>query len=97
RVVVPGVRLLGAGDPAELAEVLDRAEMDVRGLPPGVRKIVGAGHVTAEQQLQSDAPVTEVWERNHGMAANAQHVFEYQARMPGRLQGLRKNNVVECV
>ena len=41
---------LGADDVAELAEVLDGAEMDVGRILPGVGQVVGARHVAAEQR-----------------------------------------------
>src|SRR4029079_16590896 len=50
----------GAGHVAEVAEVLDGAEMDVRRIPPGVGQIVGARHVAAEEQLEPDFPMSEV-------------------------------------
>ena len=43
---------LGADDVAELAEVLDGAEMDVGRVVPGIGQVVGARHAAAEAELQ---------------------------------------------
>ena len=41
--------------------------------------------------------MAEIGERHDRMPADAQHVLEHQARMPRRLQRLRKDHVVEGV
>src|SRR5262245_18905248 len=46
--------------PAELAEILDAAEMDVGRLPPGIGQVIGVRHVAAEADLQADLPVAEI-------------------------------------
>src|SRR4029077_16108389 len=51
---------LGAGGVAELAEILDAAEVDIRCLPPRIGQIVGLRHVAAERDLQPYLPVAEI-------------------------------------
>src|SRR5262245_16542644 len=53
---------LGPGHVAELAEILDGAEMDIGRIPPGIGKIVGARHMPAQQKLKADAPMAEIRE-----------------------------------
>src|SRR5258707_11194171 len=48
---------------AELHEILDGAEMDVRRVVPGGGEIFGARHVAADPQLQPHLPETEIRER----------------------------------
>src|SRR5579862_9034584 len=67
----PGVerhRLLdfGARGVAQLAKILDAAEVNVGRLIPGVRQIAGARHLAAEQDLQPDVPVPEIRKRHDG-------------------------------
>ena len=69
---------LGADRPAQVAEVLDGAEVDVGRVVPGVRQVVGSRHAAAEQQLQPDPPMAEIGERHHRVAADPQHVLEHQ-------------------
>src|SRR5882757_8550115 len=45
---------------AELHEILDGAEMDVRRVVPGRRKILRARHVAANQELQPHLPEAEI-------------------------------------
>src|SRR5215471_8647910 len=61
---------LGAGNLAEPAEILDRAEVDVGRIPPVIGQVVGARHVAAEQELQADAPMPEVGKRHDGVPAD---------------------------
>ena len=39
----------------------------------------------------------EIGERHDGAAADPQHVFQHHARLPGRLQGLRQDHVIEGI
>src|SRR6202035_5332267 len=57
---------------AELHEILDGAEMDVRRVVPGRRQVFGARHVAADQELQPHLPETEIRERDDGTAADPQ-------------------------
>src|SRR5579862_2899159 len=88
---------LGAGDVAQQTEILDAAEVDVRRLVPGIGQIVGERHVAAEEELQADVPVAEIREGDDGMAADAQHVLEHDARPARRLQRLRQDDEIERV
>src|SRR6267142_3484216 len=47
---------------AELHEILDSAEMDVRRVVPGRRQIFGARHVAADEQLQPHLPEAKIRE-----------------------------------
>src|SRR5262249_6836499 len=76
-----GALHLGADGEAEIAEILDGAEMDVRRVVPRVRQIVGARHAATEQEQHADLPVTEIRKRHHRMAADAEHVLEHDAGM----------------
>jgi hypothetical protein len=80
-----------------MAKVLDRAEVNIGGIVPAVRQVVGMWHPTAQQDLQTNSPVPEIWKRHDGVAADAQHVLEHLARLAGSLQGLRQNHVVKGV
>src|SRR5712671_4574096 len=82
---------------AQVAKILDGAEVDVGGVVPGVRQIVGLRHASAEHEQETDAPMAEIGERYHRMAADPQHVFEHGAGMAGGLQGLRQYYVIEGV
>src|SRR6516225_2704925 len=44
-----------------------------------------------------NGPVTEIGERNHGVATYAQHMLEHDARMARSLQSLRQDHVIERV
>src|SRR6266851_1354537 len=67
---------LDADRDAQVAEILDGAEMDVGGVVPSVRQIVGLWHAAAEHEQQPDAPMAEIGERHHRVAADPQHVLE---------------------
>ena len=51
-----------------------------------IRQDIGARHMAGEQQLQPHLPVAEIRKRHDGVAADAQHVLEHDARMARRLQ-----------
>src|ERR1044071_2946189 len=51
---------LHANRRAQLAEILDRAVVDVGRVVPAVRQDVGLRHVSGEQKLQPHFPVTEI-------------------------------------
>src|SRR5262245_12500686 len=53
---------LGPGHVAELAEILDGAEMDIGRIPPSIGKIVGTRHMPAQQELEADTPMPEIRE-----------------------------------
>src|SRR5215469_7732437 len=53
---------------AELHEILDGAEMDVRRVVPGRRQILRARHVAADQKLQAHFPEAEIREGDDGAA-----------------------------
>src|ERR1700742_2026973 len=55
---------------AELHEILDGAEMDVRRVVPGGREVFRARHVTANEELQSHPPEAEIRKRDDGAAAD---------------------------
>ena len=63
----------------------------------GDRQIVGMRHVAAECDLQADSPVPKIRKRDNRITADAQHMFEHDARLAGRLQGLRQDDEVEGV
>ena len=78
-------------------EIGDRAEMDVRRVVPGMGQAFGHRHAAREGDLGPNAPMAEIRHRNDGAAANAQHVFEHDARLARRLQRLRQDDIVESV
>src|SRR5882724_3548457 len=82
---------------AELHEILDGAEMDVRRVVPGRRQIFGARHVPADEQLQPHFPEAEIRKRHDGAPPDPQQILQHHARLPRRLQGLRQDHVVEGV
>src|SRR5581483_10398069 len=91
--LAPGVQRhrlfhLGTDLDAEIAEVLDGAEVDIGRVIPAVGQVLGARHVAAEHDLQTNAPVAEIREGHHGVAADPQHVFEHLPRPPGSLERL---------
>src|SRR3982074_390336 len=67
---------------AELHEILDGTEMDVRRIVPGRRQIFGARHVAADEQLQPHFPETEIRERYDGATSDPQQIFQHHARLP---------------
>src|SRR5436190_14055905 len=97
RVKRYGLLHLGPHHAAQLAEVLDGTEVDIRRVPPGVRQIVRPGHVAPQQELQSDAPMAEVGERHDSVAPDPQHMLEHDAWMSRRLERLGEDNVIESV
>src|SRR5689334_16740545 len=60
---------------AQLHEILDGAEMDVRRVVPGRRQAFGARHVAADQQLQPHLPEPEIREGDDGAPADAQEIL----------------------
>ena len=82
---------------AELHEILDGAEMDVRRVVPGRRQVFGARHVAADQQLQPHPPEPEIRERDDGAPADPQQILQHHPRLPRRLQGLRQDHIVEGI
>ena len=82
---------------AELHEILDGAEMDVRRVVPGGRQVLGARHVAADQKLQPHPPEAEIRERDDGAPADPQQILQHHARLPRRLQRLRQDHIVEGV
>src|SRR5580698_523229 len=53
---------------AELHEILDGAEMDVRRVVPGRRQVFGARHVATDEQLESHFPEAKIRKRDDGAA-----------------------------
>src|SRR6266478_6507967 len=82
---------------AQLHEILDGAEMNVRRVVPGRRQIFGARHMAADQQLQPHLPEAEIRKRYDGAAADPQQIFQHHTRLPCRLQRLRQDHIVEGV
>src|ERR1700722_16978931 len=78
-------------------EIGDCAEMDVRRVVPGMGQAFGHRHTAREGDLGPDAPMAEIGHGNDGPAADAQHVFEHDARLARRLQCLRQDDIVEGV
>ena len=82
---------------AELHEILDGAEVNVRRVVPGGGEVFRARHVPADQQLQPHLPEAEIRERDDGALADAQQVFQHRFRLPRCLQRLRQDHVVEGI
>src|ERR1700704_4568622 len=60
---------LGADHVTELAEILDGAEGDIGRVPPSVRQVVGARHVSAQEELKADTPMSEIGKRHDRVPA----------------------------
>ena len=78
-------------------EIGDGAEMDVRGVVPGMGKAFRHRHAAEQGDLGPNAPMAEIRHRHDGAAADAQHVFEHDARLARGLQRLGQNDIVERV
>src|SRR5215831_18932252 len=79
---------------AQVAKILDGAEVDVGCVVPGVRQIVCLRHAAAEHEQETDAPMAEIGKGYHGVAADPQHVLQYGAGMARGLQRLRQHHVI---
>ena len=88
---------LGADDVAEPPKILDGAEVDIGRVPPIVRKVIGARHVSAQQRFAGEFSNDRNWERYDAVSADAQHVLQHDTGSAGCLQRLREDDVVESV
>src|SRR3989338_4092305 len=82
---------------AQLFEVEEGAEVDVRRVVPGVREELRDRHLAFARQVPAAAPVAEVGEGDDALAADAKHFFQQLVRVLHGLQCLGHNHDVEAV
>src|SRR6266851_409568 len=78
-------------------EIENGAEVDVGRVVPAMRQHWRHRHAAMREEVQADAPMAEIRERNDGAPADADEMLEHLARLMRRLQRLAEHGVVEGV
>src|ERR1700751_6072884 len=80
---------------AQRYEIADRAEMNVRGLVPGIGEALGDRHQAGEQKTEADPPKAEVGERDNCASPDADELLDDFPWPVCRLQGLAQHDDIE--
>src|SRR5271165_3394029 len=87
----------GAYKTAEITEIENGAEVNVRSFVPWLGQVPGHGHPAIEQDLQADLPMAEIRKGNDDVARDPKQFLKHVLGTSGRLERAAENGVIESL
>ena len=78
-------------------EITVGKEVNIGGVVPFVRQLLGHRHTPAKRQIGSGAPAAEVGEGNNALIADSKHLIQHQMGMAHSLQCLSHDYRVKAL